>query len=101
MSEQELRQTILDVLCEIAPEVDPATVPADKDLREALDLDSMDFLNVTIALHERLGVDIPEADAPKLYTLEGGIAYLRAKLAAATQAQGRSSGTIEGKSASG
>ena len=81
MNEQELRQTILDVLCEIAPEVDPETVPPDKDLREQLDLDSMDFLNFTIALHERLGVDIPEADAPQLFTLEGGVAYLQAKLA--------------------
>jgi acyl carrier protein len=82
MNEQELRQTILDVLCEIAPEVDPETVPSDKDLREELDLDSMDFLNFTIALHERLGVDIPEADAPRLFTLDGGIAYLQKKLAA-------------------
>jgi len=83
MNEQELRQTILEVLGEIAPEVDPATVPPDKDLRAELDLDSMDFLNFTIALHERLGVDIPEADLPKLFTLDGGVAYLRGKLAKA------------------
>ena len=81
MSEQELRQTIIEVLCEIAPEIDPDAVPSDKDLREELDLDSMDFLNVLIALHERLGVDIPEADAPQLVTLDGGVAYLQSKLA--------------------
>lgn len=80
MTDDELRQTFLDVLCEIAPEVDPAEVPADKDLREELDLDSMDFLNVLVALHERLGVEIPEADASRLTTLDGGIAYLKAKL---------------------
>lgn len=81
MNEQELRKTIIEVLCEIAPEVDPDAVPSDKDLREELDLDSMDFLNVLIALHERLGVDIPEADAPQLVTLDGGVAYLQSKLA--------------------
>jgi len=80
MNEHELRQTIIEVLCEIAPETDPATVPADKDLREELDLDSMDFLNVLIALHERLGVDIPESDAAQLTTLDGGVTYLQAKL---------------------
>jgi acyl carrier protein len=81
MNDAELRQTFLDVLCEIAPEVDPESVPSDKDLREELDLDSMDFLNVLIALHERLGIEIPEADAAQLVTLDGGIAYLKAKLA--------------------
>jgi acyl carrier protein len=81
MNEQELRQTFLDVLCEVAPETDPAAVPSDKDLREELDLDSMDFLNVLIALHERLGIEIPEADAQRLTTLDGGVAYLQAKLA--------------------
>ena len=80
MNDAELRQTFLDVLCDIAPEVDPAAVPPDKDLREELDLDSMDFLNVLVALHERLGVEIPEADASRLTTLDGGIAYLKAKL---------------------
>ena len=80
MNEHELRQTIIEVLCEIAPETDPATVPADKDLREELDLDSMDFLNVLVALHERLGIEIPEADAAQLTTLDGGVVYLRAKL---------------------
>ena len=80
MNNAELRQTFLDVLCEIAPEVDPEAVPSDKDLREELDLDSMDFLNVLVALHERLGVEIPEADAAQLTTLDGGVAYLKAKL---------------------
>jgi acyl carrier protein len=80
MTDDELRQAFLDVLCEIAPEVDPAAVPADKDLREELDLDSMDFLNVLVALHERLGIEIPEADASQLVTLDSGIAYLKAKL---------------------
>ena len=48
----------------------------DEDLREALDLDSMDFLNVLIGVHERTGIDIPEADYPQLFTLETMTRYL-------------------------
>ena len=46
----------------------------------------MDFLNFVLALHERLGVDIPEADYPHLYTLDGAIAYLSGRIGAGTQA---------------
>jgi acyl carrier protein len=77
MTDAELRQTILATLSDIAPEADLAALPPDKDLREELDIDSMDFMNFVIALHEKLGVDIPEADYPELLTLDGAIAYLK------------------------
>ena len=51
------------------------TVAGDEDLREALDLDSMDFLNFVIALHEQTGIDIPEADYPRLRSPDRAIAY--------------------------
>ena len=76
MTEAEARDLIFDVLGGIAPEADPATLAGDADLREALDLDSMDFMNFVVALHERTGIDMPEADYPKLRTLDGAIAYL-------------------------
>ena len=53
-------------------------------MREQLDIDSFDFLNVVIGLHEALGVDIPEADYPKLATLDGAIDYLDAARRATT-----------------
>ena len=77
MNEIEIRQAIAEVIAGIAPEADLSTVGDDEDLRDALDLDSMDFLNVLIALHERTGVMIPEADSGKLRTLRGIVAYLR------------------------
>ena len=40
----------------------------------------MDFLNFAIALHEKLGVEIPEADYPQLFTLDGAVVYLTAKM---------------------
>ncbi|MBR0670466.1 acyl carrier protein [Roseomonas soli] len=60
----------------IAHEADLSTLPGDAGLREALDLDSMDFLNLVAALHERTGRPIPEADYPKLFTLDGIASYL-------------------------
>jgi acyl carrier protein len=80
MTEAELHKTVLDTLGDIAPEADLAALPPEKDLREELDIDSMDFLNFVIALHEKLGVDIPESDYPQLATLGGAVAYLHEKL---------------------
>jgi len=79
MSDIDIRAAIMEELGNIAPEADLAAVKPAADLREALDIDSMDFLNFVIALHRRLGLDIPEIDYPKLVTLEGAVAYLTAK----------------------
>lgn len=80
-SDQALADTVFRVLTDIAPEIEPEDVAPDTDLREELDLDSMDFLNFVIALHEELEVDIPETDYPRLATMAGCVAYLRRKLA--------------------
>ena len=72
----ELRATVLAALCRIAPEVAPAELRPDVPLRDQVDLDSMDWLNFLVALHGRLGVDIPEADYRKLVTLDDLLAYL-------------------------
>jgi len=78
-----IRATILDTLCSIAPEIDPAAIAPDKPLRDQIDLDSMDFLNVIIRLHEILGVDIPESDYAQLATLDGAVDYLSRRRRAA------------------
>ena len=76
MTADEIRATVLSVLGEIAPEADPATIEPDVSFREQLDIDSMDFLNFAIALHERLGIEIPESDYAKLETLDDAVEYL-------------------------
>ncbi len=76
MTRDDAKTAIWEILAGVAPEADPATVAGDEDLREALDLDSMDFMNFVVALHERTGIDIPEADYPKLRTLDAAVAYL-------------------------
>jgi len=75
-----IRQTVLDVLRRIAPEVSPDSLQPAKPLRNQVDLDSMDWLNFIVALHERFGVDIPEADYAKLVTLDDVTDYLTTKL---------------------
>ncbi len=82
MSREEIRQAILDALAGVAPEGDYDRLKADRPLRDQLDIDSYDFLNVILALHERLGVDIPETDYQKLLTLNGTVDYLAAKVRA-------------------
>ena len=72
------RTLILDLVGAIAPEADTAGLADKADLRRALDLDSIDFTNLIIALHERTGVDIPEADYHHFFTLAGAAAYLAA-----------------------
>ena len=81
MTADELRGTVLDALGAIAPEADLAALRSDAALREQLDLDSMDFLKFVIALHDALGVDVPETDYPKLATLDGCLRYLTEALA--------------------
>ena len=76
MNETEIRALAADILAGIAPEADLSAVGDDEDLRAALDLDSMDFMNFVIGLHQKTGMDIPEADVPKLFTLRGLTGYL-------------------------
>lgn len=76
MTEPAIRQAIEDSLRGIAPEADLQHVSPDANLREALDIDSFDFLNLLIGLHTRLGVEIPESDYGKLSTLSELIRYL-------------------------
>lgn len=76
MTRDEIAAVVRSILGGIAPEVDLASVRPDADLRDELDIDSMDFLRFVVALHERLGVDVPEAHYPRIRSLDGCVAYL-------------------------
>lgn len=76
MTQDEIRRITLDILGGIAPEADLGTLSEGDELREVLDLDSMDFLNFIAALHQATGVDIPEADYKRLCTLAGIGSYI-------------------------
>jgi acyl carrier protein len=76
MTKDEIKATVLRVLGQIAPEADLSQLKPDRRIRDQLDIDSMDLLNFVIGIHKELKVDIPEADYPKLATLDGCLSYL-------------------------
>jgi len=80
MERAELTRAVLAELKRIAPELEEGDLKPDRPLRDQVDLDSMDWLNFLVALHERLKVEIPESDYARLGTLDQTVAYLAAKL---------------------
>ncbi len=81
MDEVELRTVVVSELRRIAPEVEADELVDTRPLRRQVDLDSLDWLRFLVGLHERLTVDIPEADYAKLVTLADLVSYLKARLA--------------------
>jgi acyl carrier protein len=76
MSMTDFRAVFLEELTRVAPDIDPDDVGDDDHIQDDLDLDSMDVLNLVSALHERLGIDIPEKDYPSIATLARAAEYL-------------------------
>ena len=77
-----LRRIVLEALRSVAPDADVASLSDDADLREELEIDSIDVLNLAIALHDATGLDVPERDYAELGTLGRAVSYLRRRLAA-------------------
>ncbi|WP_445003120.1 acyl carrier protein [Halomonas mongoliensis] len=80
MNRDQLRDIVLDELSAIAPDIDTATLDDRARLRDEYDLDSMDALNLLTALHQRLGVSIPESDYAALHSLQALLDYLEPRL---------------------
>jgi acyl carrier protein len=80
MTEVEIKQAVRDALSNVAPEVDLDAIDPARDLRDQIDIDSVDFLNFVIGLHKELDIEIPDADVSKLVTLDGCVAYLMSRV---------------------
>ncbi len=80
MNQDDVRELLFASLKTIAPEVDAARIDPEADLREEIDLDSMDFARFVRVLHEKSGLEIPEADHRRLFTLAAAHDYLKARL---------------------
>lgn len=81
MTDAEITAGIADAIRAVAPEADVAGLPPDASIRDELDLDSMDVLNVAIGLHERFGIEIGEDEYPELLTLRRCVELVRGKVA--------------------
>jgi len=75
-----VKAALLEEIGNIAPEADLSALAEDADIRDALDIDSIGFLNLILALDKRLGIQVPEADYPRLRTLKGALGYLDQKV---------------------
>ena len=80
MTEVEIKKVVCDALSNVAPEIDPETVDPAKDLRDQIDIDSVDFMNFVIGLHKELGIEIPDADVSNHVTVNGCVAYLMSRV---------------------
>jgi acyl carrier protein len=79
MTEAQIKEVVFKALGRIAPEADLGGLDPDANLREALDIDSFDHLNLLVGLDEELGIEIPEADYGQLSTLADLTRYLAAR----------------------
>jgi len=80
MTEARIKETIFKLLKKIAPEADPESLAPEENIRRTLDIDSFDALNFFIALHEELGVEIPESDYGQLNSIAEMVRYLAGRL---------------------
>lgn len=79
MTRDEIREVVVRALRDVAPEVRPEALDPAANLRDTLDLDSVDFMNFVVGLHGALGVDVPEADYAQLASLDDCVEYLARK----------------------
>lgn len=77
----DIRNEILDILSEIAPDEDLSDLSDDVSFREQLELDSMDFLDIVMELRKRHRIQIPEEDYPQLASMASTVRYLEPKMA--------------------
>ena len=82
MTEKEVEQIVVDIIAEIAPDEDTGDLNPGLRLRDQLELDSMDFLDIVMELRKKHGVEVPEVDYPKLESLKSCGVYLLPKFEA-------------------
>ena len=81
MTKVDVRQTVLDIIADIAPDEDLSNVKPDVRLRDQLDLDSMDFLDIVMELRKQYNIEVPEEDYGQLASLDSCAEYLEPKFA--------------------
>lgn len=80
MTREQIAQAVCEIINGILPDGDSSGVDPDQRLRDQLELDSMDFLDIVMELRKRHGIEIPEEDYPQLATLNSCVAYLEPRM---------------------
>ena len=81
MTDENIKQAIIGIINDINPDEDTSSINPAERLRDQLDLDSMDFLDIVMELRKRYGVHVPDTDYEHLASLDSCVAYLRDKMA--------------------
>jgi acyl carrier protein len=79
MTKDNCKKLVIDIISDIAPDEDLSAIKPDIRLRDQLQLDSMDFLDIVMELRKRHGIEVPEADYGQLASLESCANYLTPK----------------------
>jgi len=79
MTKEACKQVVLEIISEIAPDEDLTDIKPEVRLRDQLDLDSMDFLDIVMELRKQHGIEVPEEDYPQLASLDSCAEYLTPK----------------------
>ena len=79
MTKEDCKKVVLDIIADIAPDEDVSNVKPDMRLRDQLELDSMDFLDIVMELRKQHGIEVPEADYMQLASLDSSAEYLTPK----------------------
>lgn len=80
MANQQVKDIILEIIAVVAPDADLSDIKSDVRLRDQLDMDSMDFLDIVMELRKRYKIEVPKEDYPKLASLDSCVDYLGPKL---------------------
>jgi acyl carrier protein len=80
MTKEQIKDTILEIIAQIIPDEDLSNLKGDIPIREQVELDSMDFLDIIMELRKRYGIEVPEDDYMQLNTLDGSVAYLEPRM---------------------
>jgi len=80
MTKEQIRAIILEIIAQIIPDEDLSNLKGDIPIREQVELDSMDFLDIIMELRKRYGIEVPESDYMQLATLDGSVAYLEPRM---------------------
>ena len=80
MTKEEIKSVLMEIVAEIIPDEDLTNLKDDIPIREQVELDSMDFLDIIMELRKRYRIEVPEDDYMQLATIDSSVAYLEPRM---------------------
>ncbi|HUX48341.1 MAG TPA: acyl carrier protein [Dehalococcoidia bacterium] len=80
MTKEEIKSVLMEIVAEIIPDEDLTNLKGDIPIREQVELDSMDFLDIIMELRKRYSIEVPEDDYMQLATIDSSVAYLEPRM---------------------